>query len=177
MTLKRHWFEQEREDFLILGITGATSLLALLLIEDWMLGFAGITCSFLISVLLVDPLDSKARREEAKKEGRNKKPEISGVETRAVVDSRIYERPFFFLGIPFIFVFGGIGSKYESIFSVEYEGKNVVVLYHVLCLVSATDRLRIHGNWYRGKKLGIQGNIVVGDRIENLSSGLIFKRE
>lgn len=56
--------------FLILGITGATSLLALLLIEDWILGFAGVISSFLISVLFVDPLDLKARREETKKEDR-----------------------------------------------------------------------------------------------------------
>lgn len=162
---------------MILGITDATSLLALLLIEDWILGLAGVTSIFVIFVLLIDPLDSKARSEEAKKEDRNKEPEISGVETRAVVDSRIYERRYLFLGVPFIIVFGGIGSKYESIFSIEYEGKITVVLYHGLCLVSAGDRLRIHGNWYRGKKLGIQGNVVVAHRVENLSSGLVFSRE
>ena len=100
-----------------------------------------------------------------------------GAEARAAVDSRIYERPSFFLGLPFIIVFGGIGSKYESVFSIEHEGKTVVVLYHGLCLVSAEDRLLIRGKWYKGKKLGIQGNVVVADRIENLSSGLLFSKE
>ncbi|MGA9187993.1 MAG: hypothetical protein WB014_05365 [Methanosarcina sp.] len=100
-----------------------------------------------------------------------------GAEARAAVDSRIYERPSSFLGLPFIIVFGGIGSKYESVFSIEHEGKNVVVLYHGLCLVSAEDRLLIRGKWYKGKKLGIQGNVVVADRIENLSSGLLFSKE
>ena len=62
----------------------------------------------------------------------------------------------FFLGLPFIIVFGGIWSKYESVFSIEHEGKTVVVLYHGLCLVSAGDRLLTRGKWYKGKKLGIQ---------------------
>jgi hypothetical protein len=80
-----------------------------------------------------------------------KENEEFGVDAKALVDSRIYERPSFFLGIPLIFiVFGGIGNKYESVFSVEYEGKAVVVLYHGLCLVSVGDRLLIRGKWYRG---------------------------
>jgi hypothetical protein len=168
---------RKKKVFLILGITGVTSLLTLLLIEDWVLGFAGVPCVFLISMMLVDPLNSKARREVAKKEDSNEESEISGVETRAVVDSRIYERPSFFLGILFIIVYGGIGSKYESIFSIEYEGKIIVVLYHDLCLVSAGDRLNIRGNWYRGKKLGIQRNVVVAHRVENLNTELVFSRD
>ena len=75
-----------------------------------------------------------------------------GVEAKATVDSRIYERPSFFLGMIFIIAFGGIGSKYESVSSVEHEGKAVVILYHGLCLVSAGDRLLIRGKWYQGKK-------------------------
>jgi hypothetical protein len=118
--------------------------------------------------------DSKTKNEEEKVK---KDTEEFGDEVKACVDSRIYERPYFFLGVPFIIVFGGIGSKYESIFSIEYEGKIVVVLYHGFCLVSAGDRLRIHGNWYRGKKLGIQGNVVVAHRVENLNTGLVFSRE
>lgn len=107
-----------------------------------------------------------------------KENEEFGVDAKALVDSRIYERPSFFLGIPLIFiVFGGIGDKYESVFSVEYEGKAVVVLYHGPCLVSAGDRLLIRGKWYRGKRLGIQGNVVVADSIENLSSGIIFSKK
>ncbi len=161
--------------FLILGITAAAYFLVLFLVEDWMLGFAGVICVFLLSVLLVDPLDSRAKSEEDRNEDRNEEAEILGVEAKAAVDSRIYERPSFFLGIPFIFIFGGIGSKYESVFSIEHEGKEVVVLYHGLCLVSAKDRLLVRGKWYLGKKLGIQGNVVVADRVENLSSGIVFE--
>ncbi|AKB52824.1 hypothetical protein MSBRW_3571 [Methanosarcina barkeri str. Wiesmoor] len=118
--------------------------------------------------------DSKTKNED---ERPKKESEEFGVEAKAAVDSRIYERPFYFLGIPFVIVFGGIGSKYESIFSIEYEGKTVVVLYHGLCLVSATDKLLIHGKWYKGKKLGIKGNVIIANRVEDLSSGLVFSRE
>ncbi len=41
----------------------------------------------------------------------------------------------------------------------------------------AADKLLIHGKWEKGKKLGIQGNLVAADRIEDLSSGLIFSHE
>lgn len=119
---------------------------------------------------LSEDSNTKNKEEKAKKEN-----EEFGVEAKAAVDSRIYERPSFFLGILFIFVFGGIGSKYESVFSIEHEGKEVVVLYHGLCLVSAKDRLLVRGKWYLGKKLGIQGNVVVADRVENLSSGIVFE--
>lgn len=159
--------------FLIIGITSVTSLLVFLLVNNWMLGFAVISGVFLLSTLIVDPLDSKSKNEEKRKD----EAETFGVGAKAVVDSRIYERPSFFLGIPFIFVFGSIESKYESVFSIEHEGKIVVVFYHGLCLVSAEDRLLIRGKWYRGKKLGIQGNVVVADRIENLSSGIVFSRQ
>lgn len=54
---------------------------------------------------------------------RKNETEEFGVEAKAAVDSRIYERPSFFLGALFTIVFGGIGSKYESVFSIEYEGK------------------------------------------------------
>jgi len=118
--------------------------------------------------------DSKTKNEEEKVK---KGTEEFGDEVKACVDSRIYERPSFFLGILFIIVYGGIGSKYESIFSIEYEGKIIVVLYHDLCLVSAGDRLNIRGNWYRGKKLGIQRNVVVAHRVENLNTELVFSRD
>jgi hypothetical protein len=118
--------------------------------------------------------DSKTKNEEERTKAET---EEFGVEAKAAVDSRIYERPSFFIGIPFIILFGGVGSKFESVFSIEYEGKTVVVLYHGFCLVSATDKLLIRGRWYRGKKLGIQGNVVVADRVEDLSSGLVFCHE
>lgn len=118
--------------------------------------------------------DSKTKSEEEKVRKEN---EEFGVEAKATVDSRVYERPSFFLGAIFIFAFGGIGSKYESVFSVEYEGKAIVIIYHGLCLVSAEDRLLVRGKWYRGKRLGIQGNVVVADRVENLSSGIVFSKK
>ncbi|AKB83935.1 hypothetical protein MSBR3_3357 [Methanosarcina barkeri 3] len=118
--------------------------------------------------------DSKTKSEEGKTKNEN---EEFGVEAKAAVDSRTYERPSFFIGVPIGIVFGGIGSKYESVFSIEYEGKTVVVLYHGLCLISAGDRLLIHGKWYKGKKLGIQGNVVIADRIEDLSSGIVFSHK
>jgi hypothetical protein len=43
----------------------------------------------------------------------------------------------------------------------------IVVLYHGLCLVSSGDSLLIRGKWVQGKKLGIQGNVVVADKVEN----------
>lgn len=118
--------------------------------------------------------DSKTKNED---EIPKKETEEFGAEVTASIDSRTYEHSSFFLGIPFIIFFGGIRSEYESVFSIEYEGKTVVVLYHGLCLVSAADRLFIHGKWDKGKKLRIQGNVVIADRVENLSSGLIFSRE
>jgi hypothetical protein len=54
--------------------------------------------------------DSKTKSEEEKVRKEN---EEFGVEAKAIVDSRIYERPSFLSGIPLIFiVFGGIGNKY-----------------------------------------------------------------
>lgn len=126
------------------------------------------------SEILYLPENSKITGEAEKVRKEN---EEFGVDTKALVDSRIYERPSFFLGAIFIFAFGGIGSKYESVLSVEYEGKAVIVLYHGLCLISAGDRLLISGKWYQGKRLGIQGNVVVADRVENLSSGLVFSKK
>jgi hypothetical protein len=114
---------------------------------------------------------------ESDKEQTKKENEKFVSEVAASIDSRTYEHSSFFLGIPFIIFFGGIKSEYESVFSIEYEGKTVVVLYHGLCLVSAADRLFIQGKWDKGKKLGIQGNVVVADRVENLSSGLVFSHD
>lgn len=110
--------------FLILGITITASILMLLLANDWMLGSVVVTGVFLVFILI-----ARAKKEEKRKE----ETETLGVEAKAVVDSRIYERPSFFLGVPLIFiVFGGMGSKYESVFSIDYQGKTVIVLYHGL---------------------------------------------
>jgi len=129
--------------FLIIGVTAVASMFIFLLVDDWMLSFAGITGIFLLSVLIVGPLDSRTKNEYEIKE--NEEDEF-GNEVIAAVDSRIYERPSSFIGLPFIIVFGGIWSKYESVFSIEQEGKAVVVLYHGLCIVSTGDRLLIRGN-------------------------------
>ncbi|WP_440953835.1 hypothetical protein ACSAZK_08990 [Methanosarcina sp. Mfa9] len=103
--------------------------------------------------------------------------ESEGVESEALSDSKVYERPSFFFGIPFGFVLGGIFSRYESLFSMEYAGGSAVVLYRGVCLISKGDRLSITGKWYPGKKVGVRGNVIVADRVENLSSGLVFSKE
>ncbi len=100
--------------------------------------------------------------------------ETIGVDTEATTDSRICEKITWFMGIPLIFVFGGVWRKYESIFSVKYGGENIVVLYQGICLVSKNDKLRITGAWYAGKTVGVEKNVVVASRIENISSGIVF---
>lgn len=156
---------------LVIGISVVAAFPILYLVNDWTLGSAGIIAVFLISLLLIDPLDSKAEKAKKKKA---EEDETFESDVRATVDSRTYERPSYFLGLPIFIVFGGISSKYESVFSVEHEGKTIPVLYHGLCLISKEDRLRIQGEWYCGKKLGVWGYVVIAGKIENLSSGLVF---
>lgn len=103
--------------------------------------------------------------------------ESEGVESEALSDSKVYERPSFFFGMPFGFVLGGVFSRYESLFSMEYDGGSAVVLYRGVCLVSKGDRLCITRKWYSGKKVGVRGNVIVADRVENLGSGLVFSKE
>jgi hypothetical protein len=136
--------------FLIIGATAVASMFVFLAVDDWMLGFTVITGIFLFSILVVDPLDSRTKNEN---EIREKEEDEFGNEVMAAVDSRIHERPSSFIGLPIIIVFGGIESKYESVFSIKHEGKAVVILYHGICIVSAGDRLLIRGKWYRGGSL------------------------
>ncbi|MDW7775819.1 MAG: hypothetical protein SCH39_05690 [Methanosarcinales archaeon] len=103
--------------------------------------------------------------------------EETGVDTEATTDSRICEKTTSFIGVPFFLVFGGVWGKYESIFSVKHEGANIMVICPGICLVSKNDTLKILGKWYNGKKVGIEGNIVMARRIENLSSGMVFNTE
>ena len=117
-----------------------------------------------VLILLITPV--KRRSED--------KTETIGVETEASTDSRICEKITGFLGVPFFLVFGGVWRKHESIFSVKYDGENIVVLYQGICLVSKNDKLRITGEWYKGKKIGIEKNVVVAHRVENISSGIVF---
>ena len=105
---------------------------------------------------------------------RNSETETIGVDTEATTDSRICEKITGFLGVPLILVFGGVWRKYESIFSVKYAGKNIVVLYQGVCLVSKNDKLRITGAWYAGKTVGVEKNVVIASRVENISSGIVF---
>lgn len=133
-------------------------------------GMVILIAGMLLLPLITDTLNSSGYRG-------NEKSESFGVESTCLGDSIVYERPFFFIGLPFIITLGGIFSKYESIFSIAYENRTTVVLYHGVCFVSKDDKLSIRGKWYRGKKLGIQGNVVIADRIENLSSGLVFSRD
>lgn len=121
--------------------------------------------------LITDPLNLSGYRG-------NEEFESFCVESTCLGDSKVYERPYFFIGVPLGIVLGGIFSKYESIFSIINEGgKTTLVLYHGVCFVSKDDRLSVTGKWYSGKKLGIQGNVVVADRVENLSLGIVFSKK
>ncbi|WP_052734386.1 hypothetical protein [Methanosarcina sp. 2.H.A.1B.4] len=77
---------------------------------------------------------------------------VCGVESEAFSDSKVYEKPSIFFGIPFGFVLGGVFSRYWSLFSMEYDGVSAVVLYHGVCLASKGERLIITGKWRPGKK-------------------------
>jgi uncharacterized protein YneF (UPF0154 family) len=76
------------------------------------------------------------------------------VQVRA--DSNIFKVPSYFVGIPFFIVFGEMGSKYESIFSVENEDEEITVVYPGICSVSKNDEVAISGIMVSDKK----GNIV-----------------
>jgi cbb3-type cytochrome oxidase subunit 3 len=108
--------------------------------------------------------------------GRNSEGETETirVDTDATIDSRICEKTTSFIGIPFFLVFGSVWGKYESIFSVEHEGKNVVVTYPGICLVSKNDKLRIIGKLYNGNKVRTENNVIIASRVENMSSGIVF---
>ncbi|WP_243684145.1 hypothetical protein [Methanosarcina barkeri] len=96
--------------------------------------------------LITDPLNSSGYRG-------NEKSESFGVESTCLGDSIVYERPFFFIGVPFIIIaLGGIFSKHESIFSIAYENGTTLVLYPGVCFVSKDDKISIRGKWHRGKK-------------------------
>jgi predicted ABC-type exoprotein transport system permease subunit len=124
---------------------------------------AGLT--LFVILLLVNPMVLKTMNRNAEQES---------VESRAMTDSRICEKMTSFIGVPFILVFGGLWGKYESIFSIDYDGGSVIVLYPGVCLVSKNDELKIVGKWYSGKNVGIEGNFVTASRVENLSSNLVF---
>ena len=139
-----------------------------------------ILCILLFCLVFTDSLVFPRKSESGKFGVSGVKPggvESEGVESKALSDSKVYERPSFFFGIPFGFVLGGVFNRYESLFSMEYDGGSAVVLYHGVCLISKGDRLSITGKWYPGKKVGVKGNVIVADRVENLSSGMVFSKE
>jgi len=118
-------------------------------------------------IILLWPVNPLKRRSEDK-------TETVGIDTEATIDSRICEKTTSFIGIPFFLVFGGVWGKYESIFSVEHEGENVVVTHPGICLVSKNDKLRIIGKLYNGNKVRTENNVIISSRVENMSSGILF---
>ena len=148
--------------FVIMGLN--------LTVDMFSLGSGAIITIVLVIVLIIIllwPVNPLKRRSEDK-------TETIRVDTEATIDSRICEKTTSFIGIPFFLVFGGVWGKYESIFSVEHDGENVVVTYPGICLVSKNDKLRIIGKLYNGNKVRTENNVIIASRVENMSSGIVF---
>ena len=148
--------------FVIMGLN--------LTVDMFSLGSGAIITIVLVIVLIIIllwPVNPLKRKSEDK-------TETVGIDTEATIDSRICEKTTSFIGIPFFLVFGGVWGKYESIFSVEHDGENVVVTYPGICLVSKNDKLRIIGKLYNGNKVRTENNVIIASRVENMSSGIVF---
>ncbi|WP_406657199.1 hypothetical protein V7O62_01225 [Methanolobus sp. ZRKC2] len=98
------------------------------------------------------------------------------IEAYASTDSNIVNKVTFFLGIPLIIVFGWLNNKYMSIFSVEHNEHRLVIVYHGICPVVKSDRLRITGVMTYGGKLGIYGMVMQAITIENIDTGDIYEK-
>lgn len=99
------------------------------------------------------------------------------IEVYAITDSNISYDPGYFAGIYLFFlVIGEIGSKHSSIFTVEYEGHRLPVIYSGICPVLKNDKLRITGKMQSGTKAGIQGQIMKASLIENMITGDIYHK-
>ncbi|MDD4497354.1 MAG: hypothetical protein PHV51_04275 [Methanosarcinaceae archaeon] len=122
--------------------------------------------------LFLLPADSSSRFDK----GGEEVAEFSAPECEALADSRVYEKPGFFFGVPLFIVIGRGFGIHESVFPITYEGGKAIVLYQGACLVSKADRLKITGEWGGGKKFGIKGDVLLADRVENLSSGFVFSK-
>lgn len=148
--------------FVIMGLNLTVNMFS------WGAG-AMITLALIIAfiIVLLWPVDPLKRRSEDK-------TETVSIDTEATIDSRICEKTTSFIGIPFFLVFGGVWGKYESFFSVEHDGENVVVTYPGICLVSKNDKLRIIGKLYNGNKVRTENNVIIATRVENMSSGIVF---
>lgn len=148
--------------FVIMGLN--------LTVDMFSLGSGAMITIVLVIVLIIIllwPINPLGRNSEGE-------TETVGIDTEATIDSRICEKTTSFIGIPFFLVFGGVWGKYESIFSVEYDGENVVVAYPGICLVSKNDKLRIIGKLYNGNKVRTENNVIIASRVENMSSGIVF---
>ena len=148
--------------FVIMGLN--------LTVDMFSLGSGAMITIVLVIVLIIIllwPVNPLKRRSEDK-------TETVGIDTEATIDSRICEKTTSFIGIPFFLVFGGVWGKYESIFSVEHDGENVVVTHPGICLVSKNDKLRIIGKLYNGNKVRTENNVIIASRVENMSSGIVF---
>ena len=156
---------------LVVGFLAAIGIMGLnLTVDMFSLGSGAMITLALIIVLIIIllwPVNPLKRNAEAE-------TETVGIDTEAPIDSRICEKTTSFIGIPFFLVFGGVWGKYESIFSVEHDGENVVVTYPGICLVSKNDKLRIIGKLYNGNKVRTENNVIIASRVENMSSGIVF---
>ncbi|WP_218165465.1 hypothetical protein [Methanolobus zinderi] len=87
-----------------------------------------------------------------------------------LTNSSIYKVPTIFVGIPILIVFGELGSKYESVFLAEYEGREVTIIYPGICSVMKDDRVKVAGKVIDGKKAGINGKCLKAFSVENKRS-------
>lgn len=156
---------------LVVGFLAAIGIMGLnLTVDMFSLGSGAMITIVLVIVLIIIllwPINPLGRNSEGE-------TETVGIDTEATIDSRICEKTTSFIGIPFFLVFGGVWGKYESIFSVEHDGENVVVTYPGICLVSKNDKLRIIGKLYNGNKVRTENNVIIASRVENMSSGIVF---
>lgn len=85
---------------------------------------------------------------------------------QVITNSNIFKVPSYFIGIPFFIVFGGMESKYESIFLVEHEGEYITIVYPGICSVSKNDEVKISGLLVSGKKAKVVGKCIRASFVE-----------
>ena len=88
---------------------------------------------------------------------------------RVVTGPNIFKVPGFFIGIPFFIVVGGISSKYESIFSIEYGGEEITIIYPGICSLLRNDMVKLTGTMIDGGKMGVHGKCMKACDVENMS--------
>ncbi|WP_340818517.1 hypothetical protein [Methanolobus sp. WCC4] len=143
---------------IIAAILTFTSLVFALFVGQLLWGI--IAALMIISLLIFSRLLSgNAKTEEQA---------FEELEVCVLTNSSIYKVPTFFVGIPIIVVLGELGSKYESVFLAEHEGKEVTVIYPGICSVMKDDRLKIRGIDIDGKKAGVTGKCLKASSVMNL---------